>query len=180
MKSRKLTSLDKERIIESCLTKISDKISEAEDALKEAGVKAVRSLFPKGFSPTKEQETWYPAPTYLYFADPVTRGVFSVPLEGALRVPNYLTTGRLSLDDLASPVRVNLEAARKRLEELHEQRKELRKICGEVLHGINTTKQLQELWPDGKEYYGFLFAETSCAALTVPVEKLTEALKQYS
>lgn len=180
MKSRKLTNLDKEAIVKKCLTKISHKISEAEGAVKEAGVKAVKSLLPKDFSPTKEQETWYPAPTHLYFADLVTRDVFSVKLEGALRVPNYLTTGRLSLDDLAAPVRVNLEAARKRFEELREQRKELRKICEEVLRGISTTKQLEERWPDGKEYYGFLFAETSCAALTVPVEKLTEALKQYS
>ena len=180
MKSRKLTNLDKETIVENCLTKISDKISEAEGAVKEAGVKAVKSLFPKDFNPTKEQETWYPDPAYLYFADPVTRNVFSIPLEGALRVPEYLTRGRISLDKLASPVRVNLEAAQERLEELRGQRKELRKICEEVLRGISTTKQLEERWPDGKEYYGLLFAKTSCAALTVPVEKLTEALKQYS
>ena len=180
MKSRKLTNLDKETIVENCLTKISDKISEADGAVKEAGIKAVKSLFQKDFSPTKEQETWYPAPMHLYFADPVTRNVFSVKLEGALRVPNYLTHGRISLDELASPVRANLEAARKRFEELREQRKELRKICEEVLRGISTTKQLEERWPDGKEYYGFLFAKTSCAALTVPVERLTEALKQYS
>ena len=180
MKSRKLTNLDKEVIVENCLTKIYDKISGAEDALKDAGIKAVKSLFPKDFSPTKDQEPWYPAPTYLYFADPVTRNVFSITLEGALRVPEYLTRGRISLDKLASQVRVNLEAARKRLEELREQRKELRKICEEVLRGISTTKQLEERWPDGKEYYGFLFAETPCAALTVPVDKLTEALKQYS
>lgn len=180
MKSKKLTKMDKEFITENCLTKISDKLSEAEDALKDTVVKAVKSILPKDFTPTKEQETWYPAPTYLHFADPVTRNVFSVKLEGGLRVPDYLTRVSISFDKLSSPVRVNLEAARKRLEELRKQRKELRKICDEALRGINTTKQLQELWPGGKEYYGFLFAEASCAALTAPVEKLTEALKQYS
>ena len=167
IKSVRLSDARREQIKRTCINDLFDEVeTKLFEQKKVIAESVLKQALPEGFHPSREQFNWFENAKYLtvfdghneFFEYDFRNDDVYRPVPHFL-IRNYSSRAAVSTDTIGSAILKSIKKW-KADKEAHDKKKALIEWqIDTVLYGVNTSKQLLEVWPEGKKYFEFLLVD---------------------